>query len=51
MLCVTDAYLRDISNTIFVILHLELSRLNVCCSCEFLFWFTLPAGQNVFWKG
>ena len=30
---VTGMYLRDISNMIFVILHLSLSCLSVCCSC------------------
>ena len=32
MLCVTCVYLRDITNTIFVILHLNVSHLSVCSS-------------------
>ena len=31
MLCVTGVYLRDITNMIFVILHV--SHLRICCSC------------------
>ena len=33
MICVTGVYLRDITNMIFVILHLDVSRLSVCFSC------------------
>ena len=33
MLCVTGLYLGDITNTIFVILHLIVSCLSVCSSC------------------
>ena len=33
MLCVTGAYLRDITNTIFASFHLNVNRLSVCCSC------------------
>ena len=33
MLCVTSVYLGDIKNMIFVILHLNVSRLSICCSC------------------
>ena len=33
MLCVTGVYLRDITNMIFVILHLNVSCLNICSSC------------------
>ena len=34
MLCVTVVYLRDITNTIFRILHLNVSCLIICCSCS-----------------
>lgn len=30
---VTDVYLKDVTSTIFVVLHLDVSRLRVCCSC------------------
>ena len=33
MLCVSGVYLRDITNTIFVILHLNVSHLSLCSSC------------------
>ena len=33
MFSVTGVYLRDTSNTIFVIFHLNVSHLSVCCSC------------------
>ena len=33
MLCVTGVYLKEIANTDFVILHLNVRRLRVCCSC------------------
>ena len=39
MLCVTGVYLRDTTNTIFVILQLNLSHLSICCS--FLVYFVL----------
>ena len=35
MLCVTGVYLRDITNTIFVILHFNVSQLSVCSHCYF----------------
>ena len=34
-LCVTGVYLRDLTNIIFVILHLNVSHLSVCSSCLF----------------
>ena len=33
MLSVTVVYLRDVTDTIFVILHLNVNHLRVCCSC------------------
>ena len=36
MLCVTSLCLRVITNTIFVILHLTVSHLNMSCSCYVL---------------
>ena len=36
MLCVTGVFIRDITNTIFVILHVNMSRMSVCCFCVFL---------------
>ena len=32
MLCVIDVYLRDITNVIFVILHLNVSHQSICSS-------------------
>ena len=37
ILCVTGMYLGDITNTISVILHLNVSRLRICSSCYL--WF------------
>ena len=42
-LCVTGVYLRDITNTIFVILHLKVSRLSICSSC--VVW-AIPGRKN-----
>ena len=39
MLCVIDVYLRGITNTICVILHLNVSHLSVCYSCLLLLSF------------
>ena len=36
ILCVTGVYLRDIIYTIFIFLHLNVSRLSVCSSCLFV---------------
>ena len=36
MLCVTGVFIRDITNTIFVTLHVNMSRMSVCCFCVFL---------------
>ena len=36
MLCVTGGYLRDITRTNFVILHMNVSHLSICCFC--IFW-------------
>ena len=33
MLCATGVYLRDVTNMIFVILHLIVSHLSVCSFC------------------
>ena len=33
LLCVTGVYLRDITNTFFVILHLNVNHLCIFCSC------------------
>ena len=33
MLCMTDVYLRDITDTYFPVLYLNVSRLSVCSSC------------------
>ena len=41
ILCVTAVYLRDISNMVFVILHLNLSHLSICSSCDILPWYDL----------
>ena len=43
MLCVTGVYLRDITNTNFVILHLNVSHLSDCFSC----FFSLPDSDCV----
>ena len=37
MLCVTGVYLKDIANTSFVILHLNVNCVSVCTSKVFLF--------------
>ena len=39
MLCVTGVYLRNMTNIIFVILHLNVSRLSVCGPRLLLFFF------------
>ena len=39
MLCVTGVYLRDITDTIFVILHLNVSCLSICFPCYWMFHF------------
>ena len=36
MLCVTGVYLRDVTNTILVILHLNVSHLSVYSFCFFV---------------
>ena len=43
MLCVTSVYIRDITNVIFVILHLNVGLPSVCSSCsrEVFFFFFL----------
>ena len=33
MLCVAGVYLIDIVDKMFVILHVNVSRLSICCSC------------------
>ena len=56
MICVTGVYLRYVANTIFVILHLNVSVLSICCSCLsvsfkrfflFSFWSKLLVTQHV----
>ena len=39
--CVTGVYLREITNTGFVILHLNVSCLSICFSSSFSFLVTL----------
>ena len=53
MLCVTGVYIRDIANTIFVILHLNESCLNVCSFVSVLKQKTkaLPYKGISQWKG
>ena len=38
MLCVTYMYLRDITNTLFTIVNLNVSHLSVCSSCYVFFF-------------
>ena len=33
MLCVTGVYLRDVTNTTFSILHLNVNYLSICSAC------------------
>ena len=35
MLCITGVYLRDITYTIFIVLHLSMSCLSICSFCVF----------------
>ena len=35
MLCITGVYLRDITYTIFIVLHLSMSCLSICSFCFF----------------
>ena len=49
--CMTGVYLRDITNTIWVILHLNVSHLSICSSCYFsskktCFWFVHCHGKR-----
>ena len=39
MLCVAGVYLIDIVDKMFVILHVNVSRLSICCSCWDFFFF------------
>ena len=33
MLCMTGVYFRDITSSVFVIVHLNVDRLSICSSC------------------
>ena len=46
MLCVTGLYLKDITNTLFVILHLNVSHLSDCISCFICTLGELEASQR-----
>ena len=41
VLCVSGVYLRDITDMIFVILHLNVGHLSVCSSCLIKFLFSV----------
>ena len=51
MLHVTGVYLRDKTNMIFVILHLNLSCLSICCSASYLFFFAFFFQRSHFMNG
>ena len=49
VLCVTGTYFRDVTNMIFAILHLNVSRQSICSSYFFLFGEHSMWNCQIFW--